>query len=124
MKKSTKILTLTVAGLFLFGSLSFAEYGKRERKFATLTEELGVTDEQEAALNEQMEQFAEKNKAVWEKMKAKKKELKDELEKPAPDRSRIDAIIGEIKELTGERLNNRVDKILAVSYTHLTLPTN
>ncbi|MCK4462870.1 MAG: periplasmic heavy metal sensor, partial [Candidatus Omnitrophica bacterium] len=77
-------------------------------------EELGITAEQEAKLKAQREEFRDKNKKLMEKMLSKRKELKQELEKPNINRAKVDKIIADIKNLTGEKLRSRVHKIISM----------
>lgn len=46
-------------------------------------------------------------------MRAQRIELKKELEKPDTDMNKINAVINEIKNLTGQQLELRVNSILA-----------
>jgi len=90
------------------------DHRKMEEKFDKLTEELGLTPEQETELKQQRSQFKAQKKELWGKIRAKKKELKEELEKPDVDRAKVDKIIGEIKDLTGQKLEARVNKIISM----------
>ena len=83
-------------------------------KHSKLTEELGLTPEQEARLKEDRRAFMEKNKELGKKMRLKRKELKGELEKPVIDTAMVDKVINDIKELTGEKFKNRVNKIMSM----------
>ena len=115
-KKIVMTISLVVVAMFLASTSLYAEQcsmGKGD-KFGKLTEELGLTPEQKTQLDAQKEAFKAKNQAVRDKLKAKKEELRSELEKPTVDRAKINATIEDIKSLTGEKLNNRVDKILAM----------
>ena len=47
-------------------------------------------------------------------MRAKRLELKQELEKPAVDTNKINTLIADIKTLMGEQLDFRVNNILAM----------
>jgi Spy/CpxP family protein refolding chaperone len=119
--KFKKAVLLGMAAAFLLGSTLHAEgpyegTGRRnsEKKFAELTQELGITPEQETKLKEQQEGFRAKGKRLMKNIQSRQKELKQELEKKDVDRARIDKLIEEIKDLTGEKLRNRVDKIMAM----------
>ncbi|MBN1354073.1 MAG: periplasmic heavy metal sensor [Candidatus Omnitrophica bacterium] len=122
MKKGFKKgLLLFVIATFLTASSAYAyhdgcEYQKHEKcdKFERLSDELGLTDEQKTRLDKQKEVFKEKNIAFMDKIYAKNKELKAELEKPEIDRESVNNIIDDIQKLTGEKLRNRVDNILAM----------
>ena len=119
-----KAMLLGMAIAFLVSTSIYAEpyYGERKGtggcgrmgKYDKLTRELGLTPEQETRLKEERERFANENMELTEKMRSKKEELKDNLEKPDMDRAKVDGIIDEIKNLTGEKLKNRVNKISAM----------
>ena len=117
-----KSLLLVVATVFLFTSIVYAYHGdkkypkrdSKECRFEKLSEELGLTPEQQAQLEEQREAFKDKRKVLMEKMRAKNKALKEELEKPKVNRDKADKSISDIQALTGEKLRSRVDKIIAM----------
>jgi len=123
-KKIARIISLAVIAVFLVSGNLYAESqcgapeggrgnGKGD-KFQKLAEELNLTPEQKEKLKAQRAEFKEKNKALREKMQAKNKELKNELKNPTVDRAAVNATIEDIKSLTGEKLNSRVDKILSM----------
>jgi len=118
-KKIVMTISLAVVAVFLATASLYAEHYSKDKgeKFEKLTKELGLNPEQKTQLDSQREAFKAKNEAVWKKLKAKKEELRNELEEPSVDRGKINATIEDIKSLTGEKLNNRVDKILAMKST-------
>ena len=119
-----KAILLVVAATFLLGSTLYAEHGYsgkkgieyygKEDKLESLRGELGITPEQEAKLSEQRKEFKAKNKKLMEGLRSKRKELKEELEKQHMNRARVNKIVKDIKNLTGEKLQNRVDKIVSM----------
>ncbi len=130
MKTKLKKTILLVAGIiFLLSSTLYAQrdYDKREGKercsvnvegkFEKLTEELGLTAEQEAKLKEERKEFMKKNKDLMRRMRSKREELKQELEKPNIDRAKVGTIINDLKNLTGEKLESRIDKIISMKST-------
>jgi len=118
-KKIVMTISLAVVAVFLATASLYAEHYSKDKgeKFEKLTKELGLNPEQKTQIDSQREAFKAKNEAVWKKLKAKKEELRNELEEPSVDRGKINATIEDIKSLTGEKLNNRVDKILAMKST-------
>ena len=119
-----KAVLLTVAATFLLSSTLYAYHGDkehsksgREGKFEKLSDELALTAEQKAQLKAEREAFKGKQGELMAKLRAKNEELKNELEKPAVDRARVDKIISDIQSLTGEKLRNRVEKIIAMKGT-------
>jgi len=104
-------LVLTTSALAAGDNPNQAGQHRGERKDISKT--LNLTPEQK----EQIQQQRSMNKQKWaelrDKMREKRLELKGELEKPDTDRNKINAIIAEIKTLTGEQLELRVNNILA-----------
>ena len=104
-------LALTTSVLAAVDNPNQAAQHKWERKDISKT--LNLTPEQK----EQIQQQRSINKQKWaelrDKMRAKRLELKSELGKPDTDMNKINAIINEIKNLTGQQLELRVNSILA-----------
>lgn len=76
--------------------------------------DLGLTPQQTAELKARREANAGKAKEVREALKAKRAELKAEIEKPTVDRARITTLTTDIKNLTGQMIDQRVNSILAM----------
>jgi len=119
-----KAVLLGIAAAFLLTSPLYAYHGDkecsksgREDKFEKLSDELGLTAEQESRLKEQREAFKGRQKELMTELRAKRKELGEELNKPKENRARINKIISDIQILTGEKMQNRVDKIIAMKGT-------
>ena len=87
---------------------------ERAAHFEKMTKELGLTADQKAALTKQRESYGASTKALREKMKATRTQLKEELDKPTPDKAKINAIIAQKKELVGQQMQLKVDKVLAM----------
>ena len=101
------------AGTFAYGNEK-AAYCKKPGNIEKISEELGLTPEQQELIKKQRAEFMEKNKDLGKRFRSKRVELKKELEKPKVDKATVDKIIADLKELTGEKLQNRVDKILSM----------
>ena len=122
--KIRKAALLVIAATFLLSSAVYADHGdkkwskhEKEGRLEKISAEIGLTAEQEAQLKEQREAFKAKQKDLGERLMTKNKELKEELEKPQVNRAKIDQIISDIQILAGEKMRNRVDKILAMKNT-------
>lgn len=122
--KIKKSVLLVIAAMFLLTSSLYAYHGDKEcsksgkeEKFEKLSDELGLTAKQNSQLKEQREAFKNRQKELMTKLRAKNKELGEELEKPKEDRTKIEKIISDIETLTGEKIRNRVDKIIAMKGT-------
>jgi len=75
---------------------------------------LNLSPEQKELITKQQDINKEKGKELRDKMQTKRLELKQELEKSEVDTNKVSAIIAEIKTLTGEQLDLRVNSILAM----------
>ena len=75
---------------------------------------LNLSPEQKSQITKQQDMNKEKENELRDKMHAKRLELKQELEKSEVDTNKVNAIIVDIKTLTGEQLDLRVNSILAM----------
>lgn len=118
--------TLSYAGHEGGGGSGYGKCGGREGQghgkkgghgpdvFGPMLEEIDLTDEQEAQIEEQKEVQKEKSKELWQKIKAKHDELRTELEKPESNKEAIDKTVSELNALNAEKMENRVNGILAI----------
>jgi Spy/CpxP family protein refolding chaperone len=86
----------------------------KEAHFKKMSEELKLTPQQSEQLTKQREEFASKSKDLRDKMQAARTGLKAELDKPAPDKAAVDGLVAEMKNMTGQQIQNRVDKVMAM----------
>ena len=82
-----------------------------------MRKELGITDEQEKKLQEAREKNRAQRKELYEKIHAKKNEMRDELQKENFDINKVKAIHGELKALNSQEEDNRLESILSVRQT-------
>lgn len=87
---------------------------KREEKFKEMREKLGLTADQEAKLKAHKESHKAEARNLHEGMRAKRDALRQELEKPAVDESRVRALHNEIKALDAGLSDHRLKGILEV----------
>lgn len=87
---------------------------KKEAHFKKMVEELQLTAEQQKQFTKEREEFAMKSKDLKEKMRSTRSSLKAELEKPALDKGRVNSLAAELKNLVGQQIQNRVDKVMAM----------
>ena len=112
---------ITVIALVLgFSSLAWAEScdrgparrwfkGKGEGGFTL--KKLNLSPEQEQKIIEQKKQLQEQSKELRAKMADVRSQLKQELEVPKPDKSKVYALVAQMKELMGKGLEQRVERI-------------
>jgi Spy/CpxP family protein refolding chaperone len=117
-------VVLTV-GMMLAAGNSYAQEGQRgsetnstaearEGRFKKMPEELQLTPQQKAELEKQREAFAAKIRDLKEKIQTARSGLKEELNKASPDKARLDDLVTQIKNLVGEHIQGKVDRVMAM----------
>lgn len=76
--------------------------------------DLDLTGEQRDKVKAHREETKKEMKALHDQMRAKRLELKAELDKPAPDNAKVAAITSELKNLSGQMIDSRVNSILSL----------
>lgn len=118
-----KAAALAVAVMMVFSVASATagegwggKKGEAEMKkhFDKMSEELGLTGEQKATLEKHRAEMRPKMDALREKERATREQLKAELEKATPDKATLDAIVQELKDLAGEKVQLRIDGMLTM----------
>ena len=87
---------------------------KREAHYKKMTEDLKLTPQQKTALDKDREEFAAKSKDLKEKIRAARASLKEELDKPKADVARVNSLTADIKNMVGQQIQNRVDKVMTM----------
>ncbi|MBN2452805.1 MAG: periplasmic heavy metal sensor [Candidatus Omnitrophica bacterium] len=87
---------------------------KRDAHFKKMAEELKLTPEQKDALDKDRAEFMAKSKDLKEKIRAARVALKEELEKPVTDTARVNTLVADLKNLVGQQIQYRVDKVTAM----------
>ena len=120
--KATKIMAVVaVAAMVVLASNAYAGEGWGSDKgengmkkyFDKMAQELNLTAEQKAALDKQRETTMPKMKALKDKMRSSREQLKAELDKSQPDKAKLASLVEEMKNLTGEQIQMKIDKVLA-----------
>ena len=121
--KMMKVMATVIAAAMVF-SVSFAYAGEgwgsqkseadMKKHFNKMAEDLKLTAEQKAALEKQREETGPKMKALKEKQRASREQLRAELDKATPDKAALAAIVEDLKNLTGEQMQMKIDKVLAM----------
>jgi Spy/CpxP family protein refolding chaperone len=121
--KMGKVMVAVVACAMVFSAASaYAGEGWNSHKseadtkkhFDKMAEELKLTAEQKAALEKQREEARPKMKALKERQRAAREQLRAELDKQVPDKATLAAIVEDLKTLTGEHTQAKIDKVLAM----------
>lgn len=125
MKKMMMVMVATVIGLFITGSVfawgGHGGYGKDSKDSPRakamkeeMKKELGITPEQEKLLDAQREACSKEGDTFRKDMKSKKDELKDAISKPGVTRAQVEPIVAELKALEAQKIDRRVNSILAI----------
>jgi Spy/CpxP family protein refolding chaperone len=88
------------------------KHGEREERIKQCIDKLGLTDEQKAKLETQRAENKTKKRELRRSLKDKRSELRQELDKPDSDKAKIDSIVADMKELEGDLIELRVQKVL------------
>jgi len=86
--------------------------GGKGPDFEEMVEKLGLTEEQQAQLKEHRQQKMQQARGIREQLKAKKEEIRQELQKEPFDVARIKAVHEQIKALVAQREDDRLEGIL------------
>ena len=118
---------MAVTALFLFAAMPvYAEKnsdycqsrqkqgGQKQEKFNNLIEKLSLSKEQVAQLKSHKQTKMESRKKLHSALKKQKQELKDELDKPESDNTRIKQIADSIKQIQSEMVDERIKGILEI----------
>ena len=127
----TKVL-IGIGALIIAASLNYAAvtayaesaeevYGEkqkwsrqRQEKYDKLTESLGLSEEQIAQLKSRKQAKMESREKLRSKLHAEEKALKEELEKPASDNTKIKELADSIKNIHSEMVDERIRGILEI----------
>jgi len=111
---------VVIAALF-FTSLAYAQsfserFWKKDQKgqetVGTMVKELKLSPKQEQQITEQRNKQRQQAEELGQRLKACRDELSRELNKDAPDKSKVHALVAEMKEIMGKRIEQRVERIL------------
>jgi Spy/CpxP family protein refolding chaperone len=121
--KMMKAMAMVVAAAMVFSAgLAYAgegwgrqkSEGDMKKHFDKMAEDLKLTADQKAALEKQRQETGPKMKAIREKQQASREALRAELDKATPDKAKLAAIVEDLKNLTGEQMQMKIDKVLAM----------
>lgn len=87
---------------------------QKQEKFDNMIEKLNLSEEQVAQLKSHKQTKMESRKKLHSALKKQKQELKDELDKPESDNTRIKQIADSIKQIQSEMVDERIKGILEI----------
>jgi Spy/CpxP family protein refolding chaperone len=123
MKRKLRQFCYSMALVLFFTSVAsaqpFCQRFKRTDKartavFDNTIQELNLSPEQKQQITEQKNKEKEEALALKEKLSATRAALSKELEKENIDRAKINALISEMKELIGKRIENKIKGVLSL----------
>jgi len=82
------------------------------KKFDKQLKELNLTPEQKTKIDAQRAAQREAMEKIHDSIKAKRHELRAEMDKVATDKAKIDAIAADLKNLEGQRIDREINGIL------------
>ena len=86
----------------------------REEKFNTMIRSLDLTPQQQQEIASRRSREKQQTRELREKYDFVESELRRELDKENPDRDKVDALVNQMKDLTGRRYEQKVDEILSL----------
>ena len=113
--------SLAVIAALFFTSIAYAQSFKERfwkkgqaapETSDTIIKELKLSPQQEQQITEQRNKQKQQSEEFGQKFKASRDELSSELNKEAPDKAKVQALVSEMKEIMGKRIEQRVEKIL------------
>lgn len=119
--RQTALVALLVSLGLIFTSLSTYAMepapggGPRHRKFDDLTYKLDLTEEQQQQIKDLKETKKEKKIAIVEKLHEQMELLRQELEKPNPDKRRVNKIASKVKNYKNQLFDVHIDSVLRMS---------
>lgn len=97
-----------------FGYDGSAMKQRRTENFDAVVKELQLTPAQEQQIAEQKNREKEQVLGLREKMRAVRIELSRELDKESVDNAKVASLVAEMKELIGQRIENKINGIIAM----------
>ncbi len=110
------LFVLLVPSLARGESVPQCPSGEGPRQFSrrNVMRELNLTAEQSEQLKAEKQASRQKRQELQDQIRAKRQELRKELDKNVIDRNAVNTLIGQLKDLQGSLLNLRVDSILSM----------
>ncbi|OGX06283.1 MAG: hypothetical protein A2Z88_00545 [Omnitrophica WOR_2 bacterium GWA2_47_8] len=121
--KKNVVLGVALSLLLFSSSLALAGYegehkGKMKEKWAEkkaeMYKELGLTPEQQAQLDAHKEKHRGQMKGLHEQIKAKREEVRAELQKPEVDTNKVQQVHNELKALKAQQEDHQLEGVLEV----------
>jgi Spy/CpxP family protein refolding chaperone len=121
--KNLSCFVAIIALVLLFTQEAHAQslkerWGKRAKTGQSskgdIIKELNLTQEQQQQITEQRGREKEQYLQLRQQIKATQQEITDELDKDITDKTKIEKLVAQMKELYGRRIQHRVEGILAL----------
>lgn len=99
-----------------FAQLPDADQAKKTRKweakFSEIVRELKLTEEQQKAMAQQHSRERVRSLELRQKMRTVRDQITAELNKEATDTAKVNALVADLKALTGQRIEHQIQGIL------------
>jgi Spy/CpxP family protein refolding chaperone len=113
----------TAAVILVFSSMAFAQLPEGNRpkmgkgwdeQFNEVIKELNLTPKQQQAITQQRTQEKAQSQELRQKIKAVRDQITQELNKQTTDTARVNSLVAQLKELTGQRIDHQIKGIIAL----------
>lgn len=121
-KRGMWLVVIVIAAMVCSTAVSYAggakpdaqDETKHAARFEKMTKDLGLAPDQKAALEKDRNEFMAKAKDLREKIREVRTSLKSELDKAATDMAKVNGLVADLKNLIGQQIQYRIDKVMAM----------
>ena len=83
-------------------------------QFNEVIKELNLTPKQQQAITQQRTQEKAQSQEMRQKIKVVRDQITQELNKQATDTAKVNSLVSQLKELTGQRIEHQINGIIAL----------
>jgi Spy/CpxP family protein refolding chaperone len=123
MRKVSKNIAEAVMIILVFTSAALAQLPDsdqvarekdREARFNEIVKELNLTPEQKQAMTQQRSEERSRSGELRQKIRSLRDQITKELDKEVSDKAALDLLVGQLKELTAQRIEHQIGEIIAL----------
>jgi Spy/CpxP family protein refolding chaperone len=121
--KIFRYVTGAIAAVFVCTTIAVAQlpegdHAKREKdweaKFNEIVRELNLTPEQKQSMTRQRAQEKTQSQELRQKTRAVREQITQELNKDITDTATVNPLVAQLKELTGQRIEQQIQGIMSL----------